>query len=187
MILKTLVQQFDILETMTPLSFLSFRDRLNTASGFQSVQFRLIEFRLGQKRQKILDMTAEEVPLRKNLVKAMEEPSFMDALNRFLSRMGYNIPQEILDRDVHEATALSEGGQNALLKIYQKKPDVSFMLELLIDINEGIQEWRYRHVKLAERIIGAKMGTGGSDGVEFLKSTLFTPLFPNLWIISSRK
>ncbi len=185
MILKTLVQQVDILETMTPLSFVSFRDRLDTASGFQSVQFRIMEFRLGHKRQRILDMTAEGVPLRDQLVEAMEKPSLMDVLNGFLSRMGCDIPAEVLDRDVREATAPSEGVQNELLKMYRERPDVSVMLELLTDIDEGIQEWRYRHVKLAERTIGAKIGTGGSDGVEFLKRTLFTPLFPDLWAIRS--
>ena len=174
-----------ILETMTPLSFVSFRDRLDTASGFQSVQFRIMEFRLGHKRQRILDMTAEEVPLRDQLVEAMEKPSLMDVLNGFLSRMGCDIPAEVLDRDVREATAPSEGVQNELLKMYRERPDVSVMLELLTDIDEGIQEWRYRHVKLAERTIGAKIGTGGSDGVEFLKRTLFTPLFPDLWAIRS--
>ena len=80
---------------------------------------------------------------------------------------------------------LIEGVQNVLLKMYREKPDVSVLLELLTDIDEGIQEWRYRHVKLAERTIGAKIGTGGSDGVEFLKRTLFTPLFPDLWAIRS--
>ena len=185
MILKTLVQQVDILETMTPLSFVSFRDRLDTASGFQSVQFRIMEFRLGHKRQRILDMTAEGVPLRDQLVEAMEKPSLMDVLNGFLSRMGCDIPAEVLDRDVREATAPSEGVQNELLKMYRERPDVSVMLALLTDIDEGIQEWRYRHVKLAERTIGAKIGTGGSDGVEFLKRTLFTPLFPDLWAIRS--
>ena len=185
MILKTLVQQVDILETMTPLSFVSFRDRLDTASGFQSVQFRIIEFRLGYKRQRILDMTAEGVPLRDKLADALEKPSLMDVLNAYLSRLGCDIPKDVLERDVCEATVPSEGVQNALLKLYREKPDVSVMLELLTDIDEGIQEWRYRHVKLAERTIGAKIGTGGSDGVEFLKRTLLTPLFPDLWAIRS--
>ncbi|MGB1072143.1 MAG: tryptophan 2,3-dioxygenase family protein, partial [Planctomycetota bacterium] len=134
---------------------------------------------------RILDMTAEGVPLRDQLVEAMEKPSLMDVLNGFLSRMGCDIPKEVLDRDVREATAPSEDVQNELLKMYRERPDVSVMLELLTDIDEGIQEWRYRHVKLAERTIGAKIGTGGSDGVEFLKRTLFTPLFPDLWAIRS--
>lgn len=185
MILKTLVQQVDILETMTPLSFVSFRDRLDTASGFQSVQFRIMEFRLGHKRQRIIDMTPEGVPLRDELIQALEKRSLMDVLNGFLARSGYDIPEEVLNRDVREATSANEGVQNVLLKMYREKPDVSVLLELLTDIDEGIQEWRYRHVKLAERTIGAKIGTGGSDGVEFLKRTLFTPLFPDLWAIRS--
>ena len=185
MILKTLVQQVDILETMTPLSFVSFRDRLDTASGFQSVQFRIIEFRLGHKRQRILDMTPEGVPLREELAESFEKRSLLDVLNGFLSRSGCDIPGEVLERDVKEANSANEGVQRELLRMYREKPDVSVLLELLTDIDEGIQEWRYRHVKLAERTIGAKIGTGGSDGVEFLKRTLFTPLFPDLWAIRS--
>jgi len=186
MILKTLVQQVDILETMTPLSFVSFRDRLDTASGFQSVQFRIIEFRLGHKRQRILDTTPEGVPLREDLVQAMDSRSLFDVLNGFLSRNGCDIPGEILNRDFREATVANEAVQSELLRMYREKPDVSVMLELLTDIDEGIQEWRYRHVKLAERTIGAKIGTGGSDGVDFLKRTLFSPLFPDLWAIRSK-
>ena len=185
MILKTLVQQVDILETMTPLSFVSFRDRLDTASGFQSVQFRIIEFRLGYKRQRVLDMTPEGVPLRDELVQSLNAPCLLDVLNSYLSRSGCDIPQEILDRDVTQAITENEGVQKELLRMYREKPDISVLLELLTDIDEGIQEWRYRHVKLAERTIGTKIGTGGSDGVEFLKRTLFTPLFPDLWAIRS--
>jgi tryptophan 2,3-dioxygenase len=109
----------------------------------------------------------------------------MDVLNSYLSRSGCDIPQEILDRDVTQAITENEGVQKELLRMYREKPDISVLLELLTDIDEGIQEWRYRHVKLAERTIGTKIGTGGSDGVEFLKRTLFTPLFPDLWAIRS--
>lgn len=186
MVMKTLVQQVDILETMTPLSFVSFRDRLETASGFQSIQFRILEFRLGHKRARMLESVAEGVPLRDELAAAFEARSLQDVLHAFLSRNGCEIPDEVLERDVREAIGPSEAVQEQLLHLYREKPDYSVLLELLTDLDEGLQEWRYRHVKLAERTIGTKIGTGGSDGVEFLKRTLFQPLFPDLWAIRSR-
>ena len=178
--------ELDILETMTPLSFLSFRDRLDTASGLQSVQFRILEFRLGFKRARILESIGDEVPLRDELAAAFEARALQDALHGFLSRSGCDIPAEVLDRDVREAITGNDAVQEELLRMYRDKPDFSVMLELLTDLDEGLQEWRYRHVKLAERTIGTKIGTGGSDGIDFLKKTLFQPLFPDLWAIRSR-
>ena len=186
MVMKTLVQQVDILETMTPLSFVSFRDRLDTASGLQSVQFRILEFRLGFKRARILESIGDEVPLRDQLAAAFEAPALQDVFHRFLSRVGCDIPAEVLERDVREAVTGNEAVQDELLRMYREKPDFSVLLELLTDLDEGLQEWRYRHVKLAERTIGTKIGTGGSDGVQFLKKTLFQSLFPDLWAIRSR-
>jgi len=186
MVMKTLVQQVDILETMTPLSFVSFRERLDTASGLQSVQFRILEFRLGFKRARILESIGDEVPLKDQLVAAFEAPALQDVFHQFLSRNGCDIPTEVLERDVREAITGNEAVQDELLRMYRDKPDFSVLLELLTDLDEGLQEWRYRHVKLAERTIGAKIGTGGSDGVQFLKKTLFQSLFPDLWAIRSR-
>lgn len=186
MVMKTLVQQVDILETMTPLSFVSFRDRLDTASGFQSMQFRILEFRLGHKRAGLLDAIEEGVPLRDRVRAAFDAPTLQDAFHGFLARMGCQIPAEVLDRDVTQPIAPNEAVQEELLRVYQQQPDVTVLLELLTDIDEGLQEWRYRHVKLAERTIGSKIGTGGSDGVEFLKKSLFRPMFPDLWAIRSR-
>jgi tryptophan 2,3-dioxygenase len=186
MVMKTLVQQVDILETMTPLSFVSFRDRLDTASGFQSMQFRILEFRLGHKRAGLLDAIEAGVPLRDRVQAAFDAPTLQDAFHGFLSRMGCQIPDDVLDRDVTQPIAGNDAVQEELLRVYQQQPDVTVMLELLTDIDEGLQEWRYRHVKLAERTIGSKIGTGGSDGVEFLKKSLFRPVFPDLWAIRSR-
>ena len=186
MVMKTLVQQVDILETMTPLSFVSFRDRLDTASGFQSMQFRILEFRLGHKRAGLLDAIEEGVPLRDRVQAAFDAPTLQEALHGFLARQGCQIPDEVLDRDVTQPIAPNDAVQEALLRVYKQQPDITVMLELLTDIDEGLQEWRYRHVKLAERTIGSKIGTGGSDGVEFLKKSLFRPVFPDLWAIRSR-
>ncbi len=185
-VMKTLVGQLDILETMTPLSFSSFRDRLDTASGFQSYQFRQVEFVLGQKRARLVKALPAEAPERPLLERSLREPSVVDALYRLLRHRGLKVPAELLDRDPTEPTAASEALQDELLRAYREQPDLVILLELLTDLDEGFMEWRYRHVKLVERTIGAKRGTGGSAGVEFLKQSLFHPFFPDLWAVRHR-
>ena len=145
-ILKTLVGQVDILETMTPLEFNAFRDRLESSSGFQSYQFRQFEA-------------------------VFARPGIWDDVLELLRAHG----------------CLGSGSvQDSLLAVYRARPDVSLLLEELVDIDEGIQEWRYRHLKMVERTIGNKMGTGGSSGAGYLQSTLFKPVFPDLWEIRAR-
>jgi len=187
-VMKTLVGQLDILETMTPMSFTSFRDRLETSSGFQSTQFREVEFMLGYKRPGVMKLagvdeggvgwTAAE--------RRLAEPSVVDAFARFVATLGEAVPQDLLERDVTEPTAPDERMQDILERIYKTRPDVAILLELMTDFDEGLQEWRYRHVKVVERTIGAKQGTGGSPGVDFLKRSLFRPVFPDLWAIRHR-
>lgn len=185
-IMKTLVGQLDILETMTPLSFSSFRDRLDTASGFQSVQFRELEFALGLKRPQLLDNFPSGSPTRRTLEARLRAPSVTDHFYRFLVKRGVAVPAELLKRDVTEAVSGNEALQTELLRVYHEQPDLVILLELMTDLDEGFQEWRYRHVKLVERTIGAKHGTGGSSGVEFLKQSLFRPVFADLWAIRHR-
>lgn len=184
-VLKTLVGQLDILETMTPLSFASFRDRLDTASGFQSVQFREMEFLFGYKRPDVIRQQPTEAG-RARLEARLAEPSLMDALYRMLRARGVRVPQALVDRDVRGPIEASEEFQEALEQAYRDQPDLVILFELLMDCDEGIQEWRYRHVKLVERTIGRKHGTGGSAGIEFLKQSLFRPLFPDLWAVRQR-
>ncbi len=183
MILKTAVGQLDILETMTPLSFASFRDRLETASGFQSAQFRELEFLLGYKRPELLHGWPEGSPERERLERRLRERSLVDHFYDLLEAKGARIPEELRARDPSEPTRPHPALQAALLRFYRGAPDLALLFEELVDIDEGFQEWRYRHVKLAERTIGNKPGTGGTSGVEFLKKTLFRPLFPDLWEI----
>lgn len=185
-VMKTLVGQIDILETMTPMSFSSFRDRLDTASGFQSVQFRELEFILGAKRERSLDALAAGSEERTRLERRFREPTVIDHFYRFLAHRGARVPAELLNRDVTQPNQPSEALQESLHEIYQKQPELVILLELMTDFDEGLQEWRYRHVKLVERTIGAKTGTGGSAGVEFLKQSLFRPVFPDLWAIRHR-
>ena len=185
-ILKTLVGQLDILETMTPLSFSSFRDRLDKASGFQSLQFRELEFMLGIKHPQALEAHPRGSANRHVLERRLRESTITDHFYRLLQQRGLAVPQELLERDVTQPVAPDERLQEELLRAYREQPDLVILLELMTDFDEGMQEWRYRHVKLVERTIGAKHGTGGSAGVEFLKRSLFQPVFPDLWAIRHR-
>ncbi len=182
-ILKVLVHQVDILETMTPLEFLSFRDYLESASGFQSAQFRELEFLLGFKNKNVFNRFSENSPSLIRLQARYEERTLWDAFIIYLNNNSYYIPQEIIHRDVTLPIVPNAELQKALIDIYINAPIIAQFCELLIDFDEGLQEWRYRHVKMVERTIGNKTGSGGSSGAEYLKATLFKPAFPDLWII----
>ena len=182
-ILKTLVAQIDILETMTPVSFTSFRNRLESASGFQSYKFREFEFICGNKSQRMLDLHRDHAVAYEKLKLRFEQPTVYDSFLRYLAANGYAVPAEILERDVMAPPRESPKVQELLIEAYRGDPRTSQICELLVDFDEGLQEWRYRHVKMVERTIGTKRGTGGSAGVEYLRSTLFQPLFPDLWAI----
>jgi tryptophan 2,3-dioxygenase len=185
-ILKVLVAQLDILETMTPLEFLSFRERLEAASGFQSDQFRQLEFALGRKSTSAIERFAAGTRARAALERRFGETTLWDAFLRYLAREGYPVPAAALQRDVTAAIAPSEDIQQILLGIYRADAKNSEVCERLVDLDEGVQEWRYRHVKMVERTIGGKSGTGGSTGAAYLQSTIGSPLFPDLWQIRSR-
>jgi len=182
-IMKVLVAQVDILETMTPTSFSSFRNRLETASGFQSVQFREIEYALGYKRQSTLKYVRPDFPGYDRLQQLLKERTVIDHFYDFLETRGAQIPNDIKNRDVIQPNGPNEQVQNEILRLYKRAPECSILFELMTDFDEGLQEWRYRHIKLVERTIGAKKGTGGSPGVPFLKESLFNPIFHDLWAI----
>ena len=184
-VLKTLVAQVDVLETMTPLEFASFRERLDMASGFQSAQFRELECLLGWKQKSLLRFHPEGSEARKRLEQRLKERSISDAFYVFLERRGLRIPESIKERDPQGLPEGSPELQKELIEVYPNQPDLVLLVEALTDIDEGLQEWRYRHVKMVERTIGAKIGTGGSSGAEYLRKTLFQPLFPDLWAIRS--
>ena len=185
-ILKVLVAQLDILETMTPLEFLSFRERLEAASGFQSDQFRQLEFALGRKSRHAIERFAAGSRARTALEERYERPTLWDAFLRYLSREGYAVPAAALTRDVTAAIEASDDIQQVLVEVYRRDAKNSEICERLVDLDEGIQEWRYRHVKMVERTIGGKTGTGGSSGGAYLRSTIGSPLFPDLWEIRAR-
>ncbi|MBC8107873.1 MAG: tryptophan 2,3-dioxygenase [Anaerolineae bacterium] len=185
-VMKTLVGQVDILETMTPMSFTSFRDRLDTSSGFQSYQFRELEFMLGYKRPDVLKYYPPDLPGHEEMRKRLSERTVLDHFYDFLAAQGAPIPDEVRNRDVTQPNQPNAAVQEEVLKLYQSRPDLAILFEAMIDFDEGFQEWRYRHVKLVERTIGSKTGTGGSPGVEFLKKSLFLPAFADLWAVRVR-
>ena len=172
-ILKTLVGQVDVLETMTPLSFNAFRTRLEASSGFQSAQFREIECLLGARRPGVENVYPVDSPERVRLVARLAAPTLWSHFCAYLVRQGW--PKV-------EGEALLD----QLVEVYRQNGSDAQLCERLVDLDEGLQEWRYRHVKMVERTIGTKSGTGGSSGADYLKRTLFQPLFPALWEIRSR-
>jgi tryptophan 2,3-dioxygenase len=185
-ILKVMVAQLDILETMTPLEFMSFRQRLEAASGFQSDQFRQLEFVLGRKSRQAIERFPEGGRARRELERRFHEPTVWDAFLQYLSREKYPVPASQLSRDVTAPIEPSSEVQGILIDIYRKDVKNAEICERLVDLDEGIQEWRYRHVKMVERTIGVKPGTGGSSGAGYLRTTVGSPVFPDLWEIRSR-
>ncbi len=185
-ILKVMVAQLDILETMTPLEFLTFRERLDAASGFQSDQFRQIEFLLGVKSRQAIERFAEGTRARAALERRYGAPTVWDAFLRYLSREKYDVPADQLQRAVDQAVEPSPEIQRLLVDVYRGDPKNAELCERLVDLDEGVQEWRYRHVKMVERTIGTKRGTGGSAGAAYLRETVGRPIFPDLWAIRSQ-
>jgi tryptophan 2,3-dioxygenase len=185
-ILKVVVAQVDVLETMTPLEFLSFRSRLESGSGFQSYQFRQLEFALGAKNERALDRYPLGSAERGELERRFRAPTIWDAFLRYLKAEGHPIPDDQLGRDVTRRIEPDVRVERVLVDIYRAKSATSELCERLVDLDEGLQEWRYRHVKMVERTIGTKMGTGGSAGASYLMTTLNQPLFPDLWALRSQ-
>jgi len=196
-IMKTCVQQIDVLETMTPLQFKSFRARLSSASGFQSAQFREVEAVLGRRDHagadaesgsgmKMADHLVPGSRARLSVEAAMSRPSVWDSALRYCHLRGHLMPEDALGRDVSLVWEAREDIQAVLVSLHHTDPESSMVCEALVDLDEGLGEWRYRHVKMVERTIGRKSGTGGSAGVGYLASTLFNPVFPDLWAIRSQ-
>lgn len=185
-ILKTVVAQLDVLETMTPREFSSFRDWLAASSGFESAQFREVEAVLGRRDQRVVRRYPEGSDERRRLADAMSRPSLFDSFVRYLGTQGYALPGETVGRDVRRPLEPSGPLQDVLFTVYQDDGTAVVMCERLVDLDEGVQEWRYRHVKMVERTIGAKRGTAGSAGAAYLRTTVDRPVFPDLWTVRTR-
>ena len=196
-IMKTCVSQIDILETMTPLQFQSFRQRLSSASGFQSAQFRELEAVLGRRDHagqdakqgsgmKMAEHLVPGSPSRLRVEAAMARRSVWDSALRYCHQRGHAMPADALERDVSVPWQPRADVQEVLVALHREDPESAMVCEALVDLDEGLGEWRYRHVKMVERTIGRKPGSGGSSGVGYLASTLFNPVFPDLWEIRSQ-
>jgi tryptophan 2,3-dioxygenase len=184
-ILKLVVAQLDVIETMTPVQFLAFRDRLEESSGFQSGQFRELEAILGRRDPGVLEAYHEGSVDHDRVKAAMNRPSVYDSFVRYLSERGYLVPDEVLNRDVTQPAEESEAVQAALIQAYRDDRGPAQVAERMVDFDEGLMEWRYHHVKMVERTIGTRAGTGGSAGAAYLRTTLHKPFFPDLWAVRS--
>lgn len=181
---KLLVNQIHILESMTPISFLGFRDQLNPASGFQSMQFREIEFACGLKDAGILREFANDAFALQRLEKRLASPSLADRFFEVLERRGLLDPAETRENDSATKKRRYNQCTRAVLEIlthFENRYEEFQLIEALIEHDEYFSLWRYHHIKMVERMVGAKRGTGGSEGVGYLKTTLDKKFFPELW------
>ncbi len=179
-----LIQSWEILSTMTPFDYSGFRAFLGKASGFQSFQYRMLEFRLGNKNRQMARVFEADAAVSVQVGAALSEPSIYDESLSLLSRRGFAIPQEKLVRDFSEPYAADPHVMNAWRKVYsdvEKYWDLYELAEKLVDVEYRFHLWRYSHMKTVERIIGSKPGTGGTSGVAYLKKALELRFYPELW------
>jgi tryptophan 2,3-dioxygenase len=177
---------WDVLSTMTPSDYSAFRNSLGRSSGFQSVQYRLLEFTIGNKHADLIAVHQRDPEAHALLTDALESPSLYDEVLALLSRRGYGIPEDYLARDFREPYHASKQVAGAWLAVYHNKEqdwDLYELAERLIDMDHKFQLWRYHHMKTVERIIGYKRGTGGTGGVSYLAKALELKFFPELWQI----
>jgi tryptophan 2,3-dioxygenase len=178
-----LFDQWAVLETLTPSEYMEFRGVLGNASGFQSWQYRKLEFLLGNKNPDTIQVFAHDRAVHDDLLRALNAPSLYDEFLRYLARRGYNIPAACLERDWSAPHIRNEGLVDIFREIYRNAKqhwEAYEMCEKLVDVEEYFQLWRFRHLKTVERIIGFRRGTGGSSGVGFLRQALELTFFPEL-------
>ncbi len=183
-ILEQLVHAWDVLATMTPSEYSAIRPHLGTSSGFQSWQYREIEFLLGNKNAAMLRPHDDQPALKQQLTEAFAAPSLYDEAIRLLARRGFAIAPAVLERNLAERHAGDATVEAAWLAIYRAPRehwDLYELAEELVDLEDAFRLWRFRHVTTVERIIGFKPGTGGTNGVAYLRKMLDVVLFPELW------
>lgn len=181
---KLLVSQIHILESMTPISFLAFRDQLNPASGFQSMQFREIELTSGLKDQAIVREFASDEFAHERLQKRLASPSLAESFFRLLQRRGLNAPLVAEEGDAAQQKKAYGERTKAVLEVlthFEERYEEFLLAEALLEHDEYFSLWRSHHIKMVERMVGAKRGTGGSEGIGYLKTTLDKKFFPELW------
>lgn len=180
---RQLFEQWGVLETLTPNEYLEFRDVLGPASGFQSLQYRMIEFLLGNKNADMISVFAHDPVAQADLRQTLEAPSLYDEVLRYLHRRGHDVPADRVERDWTVPHARDERLIPVFQRIYEdigSHWEAYALCEQLLDIEQSFQMWRFRHMKTVERIIGFRRGTGGSSGVGFLKQALELTFFPEL-------
>ena len=178
-----LIQSWDVLGTMTPADYMRFRDSLGQSSGFQSWQYRLLEFMLGNKDAKLIEVHSSDPPNHALLGRELATPSLYDETLRLLKRRGFDIPPERVERDWTQSYVAHPEVEAAWLAIYRDSNahwDLYELAEKLVDLEYRLQQWRFAHMKTVERIIGFKRGTGGSAGVGYLEHVLKRGFFPEL-------
>jgi tryptophan 2,3-dioxygenase len=183
---RTLTEQWSVLATLTPSEYSEFRSFLGTSSGFQSYQYRAVEFILGNKNAALLEFFTEDEGARTLLGELLDEPSVYDEFLRYLARHGHDLPTEILTRDVRLAHVYTPELVKMFQRIYEDPHqhwEAYEACEELVDLEENFQLWRFRHLKTVERMIGVKPGTGGSSGVSFLRRALDLTFFPELYAV----
>jgi tryptophan 2,3-dioxygenase len=176
---------WEVLATMSPSDYMAFRNLLGRSSGFQSAQYRLLEFGLGNKNADMIRVHEKSPDDHARLERALHAPSLYDEVLRLLSRRGYGIPAELLDRDFSQPYVASKTVTGAWLGVYhnaEKDWDLYELAEGLVDLDHRFQLWRFQHMKTVERIIGHKRGTGGTGGVSYLAKALDLRFFPELWL-----
>jgi tryptophan 2,3-dioxygenase len=176
--------QWSVLATLTPSEYVQFRHVLGPASGIQSHQNRQIEFMLGRKDRRMLAVFQHKPEIYRELEATLHAPSLYDEFLRYMARRGLPIPKDVLDRDVSEPHVPHPGVVSVFKSIYEKPHDMWDLYEMaekLVDVDEQYSLWRYRHVKVVERVIGFKRGTGGTAGVAYLRQMVDDRLFPELW------
>jgi tryptophan 2,3-dioxygenase len=181
-----LTQSWDVLATMTPSEYSAFRENLGRASGFQSYQYRMLEFMIGNKNAAMIEVHRRDPVVHRWLERALRSPSLYDECLRLLGRRGYEIPAASLERDWSEPYTASEGVAAAWLHVYRNAEehwDLYELAEKLVDLDHQFQLWRFSHLKTVERIIGYKRGTGGTSGVAYLSKALDLRFFPELWTV----
>jgi tryptophan 2,3-dioxygenase len=186
---EQLIQAWTVLSTMTPSDYLRFRPYLGRSSGFQSWQYRLVEFKLGAKDAVKMAPHRHRGDIAGPLDAAYQAPSLYDEALRLLARRGYAIPAEVLDRDVTQPYAAHPAVEAAWEEIYRHSDehfDLYELAEELVDLEDSFQQWRFRHMKTVERIIGMRGGTGGSSGVGYLRHALEKYFFPELWSVRTK-
>jgi tryptophan 2,3-dioxygenase len=183
---RCLTEQWSVLATLTPSEYAEFRSFLGTSSGFQSYQYRAVEFMLGNKDRRMLSVFDDDPAARQLLEAALEAPTVYDEFLRYLARNGHDVPVELLQRDVSLPYRYNADLVPVFAKIYENADanwEAYEACEELVDLEENFQLWRFRHLKTVERTIGVKVGTGGSSGVHFLRKALELTFFPELYAV----